>query len=217
LATKPEQKAMSGMDGLIAELRRRAGDDRRLPAERELSKELGVNRHTLRQGLQFLRTNGELQPAKVRAKPGKNLKGLSISKNTSPVELWETRLSMEPQIARTAALRATPKEIEAIREAHQAAKPNVFDARQDNDFHRKVALASHNNLWAIFIDLLTAVTIEESFTMQLPPFTSVTGYDHHAEILAAIAERDAQAAERAMHVHLSAIQRWVMGLPALPE
>jgi DNA-binding FadR family transcriptional regulator len=217
LDEKRQQAGAPGVSELIGELRRMRALNRDLPAERELARQLGINRHMLRQGLQFLRGTGEIEPAKLRVQPPRSFKGLSIINNTSPVELWETRLSMEPQVARAAALRATPNEIEAIRVAHQAAKPNIFEAAQDNDFHRKIALASHNTLWAVFVDLLTAVTIEESFTMQLPPFTAVTGYDHHADILQAIEARDAVTAERVMHAHLSAIQRWVMGLEPLPE
>jgi GntR family transcriptional repressor for pyruvate dehydrogenase complex len=214
LETKLDRRDANGMDGLIAALRSYVSGGAKLPAERDLSRQLGVNRHTLRLGLQFLRDAGELKPAKARASSSKSFKKLSISKNTSPVDVWEARLSMEPQIARAAALRATPNEIEAIREAHLKASPNAFDPATDNDFHNKVAIASHNNLWIILTDLMTGLTLEESFQMQLPPFTKVTGYDHHQEIFEAIAARDAAAAEKAMYAHLLAIQRWVMGLPA---
>jgi DNA-binding FadR family transcriptional regulator len=199
---------------LVETLRTLAEEEGRLPSERSLSEQLGVHRHVLRQGLQVLRESGGLQPARSRSSSGKHFKMLGIIKDTSPVEVWEARLSIEPQIARVAALKATPKEIRAIHDAHRAANPKIFTPESDNDFHRKVAAASRNTLWIIFIDLLTELTLTESFQMQLPPFTSVTGFEHHEEILQAIAARDAMAAEKAMHAHLSAIQRWVMGLPA---
>ena len=218
VAAAPQQTDKAGGIGpLVTALRALAGAEGRLPAERDLSRQLGVNRHTLRQGLQFLRDGGELEPAKIRAASGKSFKILNISKETSPVEVWETRLLIEPHIARAAALRATPREIDSIREAHRLASPDVFDLGQDIDFHRRVAAASHNTLWTILIDLLTDLTREESFLTQLPPFTSVTGYDHHEDVMLAIVARDAVAAEKAMYAHVVAIQRWVMGLPRLQE
>ncbi len=212
-----QTKAGGGLDDLVARLRLLASGDEPLPPERNLSQQLGVNRYLLRQGLQILRDNGEIEPTKARAAPGRSLKKLSIVQNTSPVEVWEIRLSMEPQIARAAALRATPREMQVIREAHDMASPDVFDLEKDIEFHRRIAVSSHNNLWVVVIDLLTDLTREESFKMQLPPFTSVTGYDHHEEILAAITARDATGAEKAMYAHLSAIQRWVMGMPSRTE
>lgn len=201
------------LEGIVTRVRTMLAKEGKLPAERDLSDMLGVKRHTLRQGLKLLRDNGELQPSRPRPAPQKALKKSEIAQNTNPIEVWEVRLSIEPQIAREAARRGTPREIQAIRDAHESALPNVFEIEKEVAFHHRIAVASHNTLWLSFMELLLDITNDAAFRMQLPPFTSVTGYEHHGEILEAVASRDPAAAEAAMHRHLSAVQRWLMGTP----
>jgi DNA-binding FadR family transcriptional regulator len=208
-ASKPDTRQHALLDNLRSLVH--AGEARM--SERALSGQLGVNRYTLRLALQQLRDSGEIQQPRPRARPRsvKTFKRISIVENTSPAELWEIRLSMEPHIAKAAALRGTPKQLAALREAHLRADRRVFNLEHDIAFHMAIANASHNSLWVIMLDLLTDLTLDDGFKMQLPPLTSVTGFEHHEAILAAIIRRDAPAAELAMRMHLTAIRRWATG------
>lgn len=194
------------------ELRRILARDGALPPERRLSERLGVNRYRLRVALQALRETGEAPVA-----PGRRA-GLSpapdkVLKDSSPPELWEMRVCIEPSVARLAALRATPDQVAALTRIHAAADPKVFDLEQDIAFHRAVAEASGNSLFAWLVDAVAGFTREDGFRMQLPDFTEETGWRHHEAIVAAIQRRSPAEAEAAMREHHVAIHRWLSGFP----
>ena len=89
----------------------------RLPPERDLARQLAVSRMALRVGLERLEAEGRIwrhvgQGTFVGARPEMPPKRLSfITANTSPAEVLEARLAIEPQIARMAALRASGLQI----------------------------------------------------------------------------------------------------------
>ncbi|MGG7565477.1 FadR/GntR family transcriptional regulator [Rhodovulum sp. DZ06] len=132
-------------------------------------------------------------------------------RDTSPPELWELRLTLEPAIARMAALRATPDQLAAIARIHAAADPARFDLEGDIAFHRAVAEASGNSLFAWLVDAVTGFTRDGGFRMQLPAFTEETGWRRHDAILSAIQRRSPAEAEAAMRAHHEAIHRWLSG------
>ena len=135
-----------------------------------------------------------------------------ILHHTSPADLWEMRMSFEPQLAGMAALRGTPREIDHIADLHGLAVPARFDRELDVALHRAIARASHNALGALLVDRMTQITLEPSFVGRAPPLTQETGYDHHQALVQALLARDAAQAERAMRVHLHAIALWAKGL-----
>src|SRR5918998_1219230 len=93
----------------------------RLPPERELAAELGVSRAELRKALATLAAEGRLwrhvgrgtfvgnrpvdAPADVAA----------MARRTNPAEVMKARLAIEPEIARLAALNATPAHVAQMR------------------------------------------------------------------------------------------------------
>lgn len=196
---------------LLDALRAIAAREGGLPSERKLSDELGTNRYVLRQALAQLRKAGEIAPPKPRNIFPDRLRRVELLRHSNPVELWEIRLGFEPEIARLAAIRATPREIEALTAIHARADPGVFDLEADIAFHQAVAGASHNRMALLLIDLITDLTRDDTFRMQLPAFTDETGHRHHAEIAAAIAARRPAAAFAAMQQHHKAIHRWLIG------
>lgn len=198
---------------LVSELRRILDGDGALPPERALSERLGVNRYQLRAALQQMRASGEAPPGKPRRAPGPASAPDKVLRDTSPPELWELRLSMEPAIARLAALRATPDQVAALSRIHAAADPDRFELEQDIAFHRAVAEASGNSLFAWLVDAIAGFTRDDAFRMQLPAFTEETGWRHHDAILSAIQRRSPAEAEAAMREHHEAIHRWLSGFP----
>ncbi|MCB1395252.1 MAG: FadR family transcriptional regulator [Rhodobacter sp.] len=135
-----------------------------------------------------------------------------IMRNTSPADLWETRMAFEPQLTRLAALHATPRELEHIAELHAASQPTVYDRSIDVALHRAIARASHNALGAFLVDRIAGITLDPSFVGRTPPLTDETGYDHHDALVSALMARDAARAERMMMTHLRAITLWASGL-----
>lgn len=182
-----------------------------LPAERQLAEQLGVNRYMLRKALASLRVVDVIPASRPRnnGRPRKSTHAIALA--SSPAEVWEVRLSLEPEITRLAAVRGTEMEIRAIELAHDACEPSVFDVRKDITFHRAIAKASHNALAAYLMDQVTELTLDAAFRTKLPDYTAETGWRHHAAIVEAIRGRRATEAEEAMRIHLVAILQWLNG------
>src|SRR5215470_17906506 len=109
---------MSRRDGSVEKLSQLLASGRypaqsRLPPERELSVLLGVSRSGLREGLEILEAEGRIwrhvgKGTYVGPRPLEGASGLDlITAITSPAEVLEVRLLVEPLIARLAAMRAT--------------------------------------------------------------------------------------------------------------
>lgn len=182
----------------------------RLPAERKLAEKLGVKRHQLRIALKFLREEGAVPRARPR-NPAKSRRGgaQDMVSDTNPLEVIELRIMIEPTLARLAALRATPNMIaEMTRTADAIARGG---AGRRGDLHSMIAAASGNVLASQVYDLLREV--ERDVRMNAgavealhPPDDS----DQHMAIIAAIAARDPERAERTMRSHLAAIHRMML-------
>ncbi|MBP2561307.1 DNA-binding FadR family transcriptional regulator [Neorhizobium galegae] len=198
------------------------------PPERQLAEQIGVSRHMLRKALSTLRDDNRIpetqsrnaQPSKGKPRSAKQAIATraNIASRTSPAELWEVRLLLEPEIARLAAIRGTPTEIDDIVAAHSLAEPTVFDRGNDNLFHRAIAVASHNILAAYLLEQVMDLTWEETIRTRLPAYTNETGWRHHEIIVDAIRGRRAAEAQQAMHEHLVAILKWLNGgAPSTPS
>lgn len=195
-----------------------AGD---FPPERQLAERIGVSRHLLRKALSTLRDDNLIPESRSRiGSPDKTRRRnfrqsiatrANIATKTSPAELWEVRLLLEPEIARLAAIRGTPTEIDDITAAHALAEPTIFDRGKDDLFHRAIAVASHNTLAAYLLDQVMELTWEETIRTRLPAYTNETGWRHHEMIVDAIRGRRAADAEQAMREHLVAILKWLNG------
>lgn len=183
----------------------------KLPAERVLADQLGVNRYVLRKALRLLRASSEIPASRPRSIGSRQPRKRSIANMTSPAECWEVRLSLEPEIARLAAVRGTPSEIQAIEATHARSDPLVFDLDIDIVFHRAIAVASHNMLALHLIEQVMEITRDPGFRAKFPAFTAETGWRHHEMIVEAIRNRHAAEAESAMRTHLTAILQWLNG------
>lgn len=212
-AFEPAETGLQAVIDAVRDIFARTG---RLPPERSIAAELGVKRHQLRRALEALRAEGELEPARTgrRALTGALQKN-SLVNSTNPIEVMELRLVLEPALARLAALRASPVEIERIRRA-AIATPGLNPASADLAFHRAVSAGARNSLAAELYVLLHRVAIDsrvrftENDRALYAERLRLRDAEHRA-IAEAIAARDPDAAERAMWQHLSAVQQRVLG------
>ncbi|MCK0198933.1 FCD domain-containing protein [Ancylobacter sp. 6x-1] len=207
-----------GLDDLVEALRGIIARTGSLPPERTVAEELGVKRHTLRRALGLLRERGELEPARAgrRAAPvAGHDDGRSLINSTNPLEVMELRLVLEPALARLAALRATPVEIDRILRAASTA-PDADPIAADMVFHKAIAAGSRNALASELYVLLHRVASDgrlrftDSDATLLPERVRLRDAEHQA-IAEAIAARDPEAAERAMWQHLATLQQKIMG------
>src|SRR5262245_28396343 len=198
------------LDAVVSALRTLATGGRKLESERKLALTLNVKRHQLRRALQKLRASGELAPARAKRQP---LTGESLVRATNPMEVIEMRIAIEPILARLAAVRASPFEIAAIEAAATTAKGTDSGAA-DLKFHRLIAASTRNKLAASLYDLLRQVARDARIRINVnaPPCPKrvLERDSEHRAIAQAIARRDADAAERAMRVHLAAVQKRVL-------
>ena len=214
----------------------------RIPPERLLASELGVGRRSLRRALEVLEregrisrhqgrgtfisgyengeTGGSLAPRAARNGSGRaaapSLAIEHIFDHTSPMEVIEVRLAIEPVMARLAAFRASQAEIDkliAIAGDTRAAPDSARYEEADMRFHRTIAEVARNALFLAVFDTLHASQRDSGWRRlgeNANCFKRQSVYaDFHQEISAAIAARQGEKAESLMQRHLSDVQRYI--------
>jgi GntR family transcriptional regulator, transcriptional repressor for pyruvate dehydrogenase complex len=198
---------------LVDALRARFAAEGSLPPERTIAKQLNVKRHQLRGALELLRANGEIGPPTSRRGGSGLRREESLIRTTNPIEVIEMRLALEPSLARLAALRASPLEIAKILRA-ATTSVDVDTGAADLIFHKTIAASTRNTLAAALYALLrqigTDVRLRLGDSAGVNPQRPAQRDAEHRAVAEAIAARDPDAAERAMRVHLSAVQRRIV-------
>lgn len=218
---------MTKADSLKRMLRAMLDDGRyangsRLPPERELAETLKVGRTLLRRILDQLEAEGRIwrhvgQGTFVGSRPATTSTDLAIiSALTSPAEVMEVRLVLEPRIARLAALRANAEDITHLRHCldKSASAPNYANyGRWDATLHRAVASAARNVLLLALFDAVNSVRQQASWASlwqnAMTPARQAAYAREHSAFVDAIERRDATAAENSMREHLSTVARYL--------
>ncbi len=196
----------------------------RLPSELELAAQLGVAPMTLRQALQILRDAGFVETRRGRTggsfvrddPPAALVIGGELPTRTALRELTDWRRAISGAAAALAAERANPAERRAITEAAAACERAVgkFAAFRlaDARFHIAVAEASHSHR---LIAAETQIQVETAELLRLVPgprLARAVSQASHDPIIAALAEGDAEAAQRAVERHVEGTHDWIVGL-----
>jgi DNA-binding FadR family transcriptional regulator len=198
--------------------------DSRLPPERELSRALGVSRAGLRQALAVLEAEGQIwrhvgKGTFIGTRPIATVSDIdAMVRRTNPAEVMRTRLLIEPEVARLAALNATPQQIAEMRlcmvRSRAAATWRQYES-WDNRLHRTIAEATQNALLVSLLDTLGAVRRAVAWgrlrVNKVKPEPDHHSFAEHEEIVAAIAERDRECAAKAMRRHLETVERKLLG------
>jgi len=192
--------------------------DGRLPPERELAEAIGISRRALRQALATLEEEGTIWRRQghgtfvsaLHPQDGGHL--LDLSSRTSPAEVMEVRMEIEPILARYCALRATNADIAELRaaalRAANAATPNAFESL-DATFHRLIAEAAGNRLFLAMFKSVTSVLKHADWrAVRQSTFSHSRRSEvshQHDDVVQAIAARDPVGAEAAMRRHLGSV------------
>jgi DNA-binding FadR family transcriptional regulator len=189
-----------------------------LPPERELALSMGLGRRAIRRAMEVLEAEGLVwrQQGKgtfVGRRPALQPQFVgNLAERTNPSEVMETRLQMEPTLARMAALRCSNEDIAALeRLAKKTMAASDDDGWElwDSAFHRRIAECAGNGLMLALFDLVQRIRQEPDWrklrSMARTPESRARSHRDHEEIVAAIAARDGAAAERAMRRHLAAL------------
>lgn len=198
------------------------GHAARLPPERELCALLGVSRSDLRKALAAMEADGLIwrhvgRGTFLGARPVHNLDDVAfLGELASSEQLIDARLTLEPEMARLAAQKATRADLEAIRtccaRCRAAGEWRSYEA-WDGNVHHAIAKATHNKLIVHLFDTLNAV--RRSIVWGQLRSTGGPPPDHesfaeHDALCDAIAARDSEAAAARMRDHLLSVRRRVL-------
>ncbi|NQV47293.1 MAG: FadR family transcriptional regulator [Rhodospirillaceae bacterium] len=190
----------------------------RLPGERDLAESFAASRGTVRTALNQLEEMGLVSRrigsgTYVTHEASTNLldsSGLSIIEVTSPVELIECRLAIEPKMVKLAVLNASNRDLENLRQILDQIEacgddPECF-SRADELFHLGLATASHNRLiYWLYMKLNEVRTHAQWDHMKksiLSPPTIKEYNRQHRALYGALVERNIDVAETIMTGHL---------------
>jgi GntR family transcriptional regulator, transcriptional repressor for pyruvate dehydrogenase complex len=192
----------------------------KFPPEREMAKEFGANRASVRQALKVLEMMGVLSQ---RVGDGTYLcesadtilnepiDFLVLLDDLSHYEVFETRLIVEPELAARAAERATAEDISVLRNAVLAlerSKVNRDRLEADMAFHNAIFHASGNRICQLLFKGIhrTVLTSMNQLSERVPLDQPLK---FHRKIYAAIRAGDAEAARSAMRDHILDARSWL--------
>jgi GntR family transcriptional regulator, transcriptional repressor for pyruvate dehydrogenase complex len=186
----------------------------KFPPERELAKDFGANRASVRQALKVLEIMGILiqrvgdgtyLSSSAETILNEPLDFLVLIDDLSHHELFETRLIVEPELSARAAERATAEDISDLRNAiltMERSKTTRERLDADLEFHEAIFRASGNRICHLLFkgihrSLLTSMgQLSDRVSLEQPLM-------FHRKIYSAIRERDPEGARRAMQDHIN--------------
>jgi len=194
--------------------------DSRLPPERALAGALGVTRAELRKALGTLEAENQIwrhvgKGTFIGSRPIDTLADVAaITRRTNPAEVMRTRLLLEPEVARMAALSATSAHVAEMRTCMQRSRAaqswRQYEA-WDNRLHRVVAESTQNSLLLALLDTLNAVRRAVAWGRlrgdKVRPAPDHHSFADHEAIVDAIEDRDVNRAASAMRTHLENVER----------
>jgi DNA-binding FadR family transcriptional regulator len=200
----------------------------RLPPERDLAKQLGVSRPSVREALIALEVEGLLD---VRVgsgiyvtQPNERQRRAALQGDSGPFELIRARALIEGECAALAAKHASPAQLRAIRAAHagviKASKRDHNPLAADRMLHMKIAEAGGNSALVLLVQTLWNQRMGPLYRslerkLEYPKMAAATVREHEA-IVSAILGRNPRAARNAMRRHMNQthnryIKEWIAG------
>lgn len=189
----------------------------KLPPERVLAEELGLNRTSLREGLAVMeymryieRRQGsgafilDLMQSSFEGSIRQLLQQDGISLEDAD-EIYEAVVMIESTLAKLAAEKHTPEDIKILNDLNSEIKRMIDQGQntytQDIEFHRRIALMSKNTF---LIQISTAFWLRLAGYAQVIQANHTQARDllqHHLLIVEAIKERDGYKTEQLMKQH----------------
>src|SRR4051812_20463749 len=196
----------------------------RMPPERDLADQFGVARNTVRRAVGLLEESGtvvrQIGRGTFLAAANTNTLAAAVTRmeGTSPADMMEIRQLLEPAAAAFAATNASVGELNAVREAHQAATDALdmpsFE-QWDAEFHHRIFACSRNEFLKEIHNLMRVLRNQPLwFEMKKRSFSEErrrTYCAEHQAILDALVSRDRDGARQAMLSHLQTVERNLLG------
>ncbi len=210
----PGDKIIIQIRKLISSGQLKPGD--RLPPERKLSEKLGVGRTAVREAIQKLEFYGIL---KTLPQSGTVVAGMGLAaleglitdvlklEKSDFIDLVETRVILEKNIAQLAAERRTEEDIVAMQKALDAYAQKIKNkengVEEDLMFHLKIVEASKNAVLKSLMLIITPDIVKSFIDYKVcDNTTELKALKEHQKILKAIIKQDAKKASAYMEEHL---------------
>lgn len=195
----------------------------RLPPERLLAQRFGAARGTVRAALAHLeetrmltREPGRGAFVRYRSPPAHD----DIAERTSPLELIDVRIAVEPDMARLAVRHANAQDLKRMAEALKRVEgsrgdPEIF-SRGDEAFHLCLAECTRNPLMLWLYRHINEVRRHAQWNVRkdkiLTP-EAIDGYNRqHRDLYDAIVARDPEAAAQILIEHLTQARTDLLGV-----
>jgi DNA-binding FadR family transcriptional regulator len=196
----------------------------RIPPERLLADEFGAARNTVRRAVGLLEQNGtvvrQIGRGTFLAAANANTLSAAVTRmeGTSPADMMEIRQLLEPTAAAFAATNASVGELNAVRQAHEAASAALempdFE-HWDAEFHHRIFACSRNEFLKEIHNLMRILRNQPLwFEMKKRSFSEErrqTYCGEHQAIVDALVSRDRDGARQAMLSHLQTVERNLLG------
>ncbi len=199
----------------------RYSHEERLPAERHLAEEFSVSRGTIRSVLQILEEQ-HLVTRQVGSGTYVSHRELSnqqeISSITSPLEMVEVRIALEPQIVRLATANASFRDLQDLHKTLKQCEECGGDAekfaRADTAFHMALAHCSKNKLLYWIYERINEVrrfSQWRSMKAKLLTPERINSYNRqHRALYDAISARNSSEAVTIMKKHLHGVHEDIL-------
>ena len=196
----------------------------RMPPERDLADEFGVARNTVRRAVGTLEQVGivirQVGRGTFLAEANANSLAGAIARieGASPADIMEIRQLLEPAAAGFAATNASASELNAVREAHQAAidtKDMPAFERCDAEFHQRIFACCRNDILKEIHNLVRILRNQSPwFEMKRRSFSEERRQcycNEHQAVMDALSGRDPHGAREAMLAHLRTVGKNLFG------
>jgi DNA-binding FadR family transcriptional regulator len=214
-------EAIEKIKGMIVSGALRPGD--RLPKESELAADLGLSRNSLREAVRALSLIRILDVRQgdgtyvTSLDPQLLLEALSFvvdfHRDDTVLEFLAVRRILEPAATAMAAALIPESELDALQAQLDALgeQPSVEElVAADLEFHRGIVQASGNSVLCSLLDGLSGPTTRARIWRGLTQEDAVSRTLHeHGAILAALRDRDAEAARSWATVHIASVEQWL--------
>ncbi|MFJ8200430.1 FadR/GntR family transcriptional regulator [Streptomyces sp. NPDC096152] len=201
------------------------GPGDRLPKEGELAAELGLSRNSLREAVRALSLLGILDVRQgdgtyvTSLDPQLLLRTLSFvvdfHRDDAVPEFLAVRRILEPAATALAASRITERQLDTLSARLDALGPDPSVEEMvacDLEFHQGIALSSGNSVLCALLDGLSGPAARIWRGPAREDAVARTLREHRA-ILAALRDRDAEAARSWATVHLASVERRLRDVP----
>ncbi|MFJ3286529.1 FadR/GntR family transcriptional regulator [Streptomyces sp. NPDC086669] len=214
-------EAIEKIKGMIVSGALRPGD--RLPKESELAAALGLSRNSLREAVRALSLMRILDVRQgdgtyvTSLDPQLLLEALSFvvdfHRDDTVLEFLAVRRILEPAATAMAAARIGERQLDAlaVRLDRLGDAPSVEElVASDLEFHRGIAVAAGNSVLCSLLDGLSGPTTRARIWRGLTQEDAVARtLREHRAILAALRDRDAEAARSWATVHIASVEQWL--------